>query len=195
MWFYCVCRSIKWYATLHCLLTRTAGDGLVQSTSTSYRSNPQVLSDISEVSFDEICDDLNTQLEHFNALGSGWSLQEIQNLTISCGNFRPLAPTRGAWQRGSSYIPTPTELVRKQAIINVQNNGNRCFMYAVLSALHPADKHSERVSKYTGFIESYNWTNISFPTPLKEIRVFERHSEDIRTNVYVFQEKQLLPCT
>ena len=62
-------------------------------------------------------------------------------------------------------------------------------MYAVLSALHAAAKHSECMSMYSDFEQLYNWTNISFPTPLKETRVFERNNEDIRINVYAFQER------
>ena len=47
-----------------------------------------------------------------------------------------------------SYVPLPDVLASKKAIINVQNKKNKCFLWAILSALHPADGHSNRVTKY-----------------------------------------------
>ena len=42
-------------------------------------------------------------------------------------------------QRGAGYIDLPANIRNKRAVINVKNKDNRCFEYAILSALH----HSE----------------------------------------------------
>ena len=188
-----MCSSIKWYAILHCQLYRSVDD-FVQAITSSFRTDPQVLADISEFDIHDMRNNLNSQLANFRSLESGWNLVEIIKLELHIGNFRPLAQTRGALQRGSSYIPTPPELVRKQAIINVQNTDNCCFMYAVLSALHSADKHSECVSKYTRFIDLYNWSDLTSPVPLKYIRKFERNNPNLRINVYVLERRQMIPA-
>ena len=68
--------------------------------------------------------------------------------------------------RGTSYIPLTTVLANKKVIINVQNDDNKCLKWSVLSALHPANKHSYRVSKYkkweNGLNEALN--GIEYPS-------------------------------
>ena len=49
--------------------------------------------------------------------------------------------------RGISYIPLPKELANKKAIINLKNNDNLCFKWAVTRALNPLDKNAERIDK------------------------------------------------
>ena len=50
--------------------------------------------------------------------------------------------------RGSSYVDLPEQIKNKQGI-NAKNN-DKCFMWAVLSALHHSDikRDHDRVSKY-----------------------------------------------
>ena len=49
--------------------------------------------------------------------------------------------------RGSSYIPTPQSLVKKMALVNVQNEDLNCFLYAILASLFPAERNTEIISK------------------------------------------------
>ena len=41
---------------------------------------------------------------------------------------------------GSSYIPLPDFIFRKNAIVNIQNKNEKCFLWSVLTYLHPADR-------------------------------------------------------
>ena len=55
--------------------------------------------------------------------------------------------------RGSSYIELPKELAVKKAIINMKNEDDQCFKWAVTRALNPVDKNAAdnrlyRVSKH-----------------------------------------------
>ena len=45
------------------------------------------------------------------------------------GDYEPLSG-------GSSFKPLPPFLKKKRAVVNVRNHNNRCFGYAVLSALY-----------------------------------------------------------
>ena len=60
--------------------------------------------------------------------GSGWIFQSIENLFLKVDRFNPL--------KGEGYIGLPTAIKSKKAVINVQNKDNRCFEYAIFSALH-----------------------------------------------------------
>ena len=48
---------------------------------------------------------------------------------------------------GSSYIPLLKFLASKKAIINLKNEDDECFKWAITRALNPVDKNSERIDK------------------------------------------------
>ena len=62
-------------------------------------------------------------------MGSNWQFRSVVNLDVNAEVYRPL--------RGNSCIPLPKELANKKAIINLKNNDNLCFKWAVtLSLIH-----------------------------------------------------------
>ena len=125
------------------------------------------------------------RIDSFQTKGSGWMFQKFNYITLNLSEFDPL--------RGGSYLPTPEFLVAKKGIINVHNTDNKCFMYSVLSALHPvSDRHPERPNKYIEHIDKYNWTGIEYPTKLNTIKPFEKNNVNISINVYHY-ENGLLP--
>ena len=108
-------------------------------------------------------------LAQFQNNGSGWVFERVVQLDIHIDRYDPL--------RGSSYIPTPEELALKKAIVNVQNkNDDECFKLALTSALYPVETHTERKSKYVDNAKKLNFQNITFPTPLKDIKTFEKQN-------------------
>jgi hypothetical protein len=139
------------------------------------------------LSIDEIDDKVNEQIdllekriEDFQGRGSGINHFIIRSIDININKYKPLT--------GSSYIPTPKKLASKKAIINVQNEDNKCFMYSVLSALHTPEQDAQRVSKYSEFIKLYNWEGIEFPTPINQISKFEKKN-NISIYVYSYDDK------
>ena len=60
---------------------------------------------------------------------------------------------------GRTYIPTPSSLLAKKAVINVKNNDNLCFIYAVLAKLkeNVITQNRERVSKYLPFMSELKY--------------------------------------
>lgn len=101
------------------------------------------------------------KLEEFQEKDSGWALSAIINLAVCINKFTP--------QLGSSYIELPSQIRRKEACINVKNDDDACFAWAVLSALYPADKDPQRVSKYQHHIKDLNLSNILMPMTIKQI--------------------------
>ena len=68
--------------------------------------------------------------------GSNWYFKEVVRLEIHTVGYKPI--------RGSSYIPLPDFIMRKKAIINIQNRDNKCFLWSVLRYLHPANRDENR---------------------------------------------------
>lgn len=121
------------------------------------------------------------KIDDIQLQGSGFSLSEIKDLNVQVGSFEPYA--------GSTFIDLPKELKNKRAIINVRNDDNKCFMYAVLSALYPVKEHAQRTGQYKQFENTLNFTGIKFPVELKEITKFELQNLNISINVYMYDEE------
>lgn len=81
---------------------------------------------------------------------SGWSLSKIINLQVNINKFTLMT--------GSSYIKLPKEIEIKHACINVQNNDECCFLWALMSALYPVEKNSSRVTSYPHYSGILNLT-------------------------------------
>jgi hypothetical protein len=82
--------------------------------------------------------------------GSGWRLRRVTQLEIHIGEFQPL--------RGKKHEPLPKSIASKKAIINMKNDDDECFKWAVTSALNPTDTHPEIISgKLKQQSKEMNW--------------------------------------
>ncbi|XP_051176668.1 uncharacterized protein LOC127291526 [Leptopilina boulardi] len=115
------------------------------------------------------------RMEDFQEKDSNWKLQSIQRLEVNINMYNPM--------HASSYIDLPSAIKSKQACINIHNTDNQCFKWSILSALHPIEKHSDRVAKYRQFQDTLNFTGIEFPVALNNISKFEMLN-NISVNVY-----------
>ena len=85
---------------------------------------------------------------------------------------------------GSSYIKLPDEIEKKKAVVNVKNDDNRCFEWAILSALYPTDVHGERMSNYKKYLNTLDFTGITFPMQVTSIKRFQKLNPGIAVNVF-----------
>ena len=53
--------------------------------------------------------------------------------------------------------------------MNVQNDDNECLKWALLSALHPAQRNAFRVSNYTVYQDELDFSGVEFPATLADI--------------------------
>ena len=132
-----VFRSIQYYVTVDMELGRDSEVGF-QLNPGYFRTRPRMASDITDVDLSLIQRDVEEQLDNYNQRGSGWNLIKLSKFVIHYVKYHPFV--------GASFIPTPDYLKRKHAVINVQNEDNECFKWAILSCLFPAH-HSDRVSQ------------------------------------------------
>ncbi|XP_017494371.1 PREDICTED: uncharacterized protein LOC108382510, partial [Rhagoletis zephyria] len=101
---------------------------------------------------------LKIEFELKEIKGSGWTFLSTKFLTISINEYKPLT--------GSSYIELPKWIQSKKAVINVKNDDQECFKWAILS-----------------FENKLNFRGISFPTSINQISKYEEQN-DLVINVY-----------
>ena len=119
-------------------------------------------------------------LAKYQKLGSGWRLLSVEMLEIFITKFKPL--------NGKSYKPFPKLIVKKKAVINMENDDDQCFKWAVTRALNPVGNNPQRIKRILKTqAEKYNWNDIEFPTKLKDIHKFEKNN-NINVNVFSFDE-------
>ena len=144
-----------------------------------------ILSEGHSVDFQEVVDVLNELVSNFSTRGSGYVLAYVKSLKISLVPFRPL----GASDFGGTYIKTPRWLAVKHAAINVRNNDERCFLWAILSALYPVDQNTQRVKKYKRYENTLDTRDLEFPVAPNKIHVFERRNPSIAIHCLAYDEK------
>ena len=147
-------------------------------------------SDNIEIMFGDDNDDIIEQL--FESLLKKYE-ENLQNkmrgseFEFDGANFLYYDFNKTSINRGGSYIDSPKWLKDKKSTINLKNNDDKCFQYAVTLALN-LDKiknDPQRVSKIKPFIEKYNWEDIDFPSTSKDWKKFECNSEVALNILYV----------
>ena len=143
--------------------------------------------DIEEV-FNEMVDEIETAIQRTeNAEGSGWKLESIINITLHTAKWDPL--------NAGSYMELPAFLKNKNAIINMKNQDEKCFMWCVLRALNPKDNHPERIDKdLKSKQNTLNMEGIRYPVSFRDIDRFESQNPTISISVMGFnQDDRIYP--
>ena len=84
--------------------------------------------------YDEMVDEIEEEMQKTReAVGSGWRFEKVIKLVLHTTKWEPIY--------GSSYMPLDPYLANKKALINMQNEDDKCFMWSVLRALYPKDNH------------------------------------------------------
>ena len=94
--------------------------------------------DVNEL-YDTMIDKVMENIANFQMQCSNWTFKFINALVMHTVAYEPF--------QGSSYIPLPRERGMKKAIINLKNENDECFRWAVLRTMNPTDKHPERIDK------------------------------------------------
>jgi hypothetical protein len=90
-----------------------------------------------EAVIDRLFEALHTKITEYEGRGSGLVLQRIVRVTLKLCKFKPF--------HGKGYgLGSPQWLTFKQAVINIKNRDNRCFLYAVALGRHLVDVKTHR---------------------------------------------------
>ena len=69
---------------------------------------------------DSTYENLESAIEDFQQRGSGWIFDKLIALDLHLLEFDPL--------RATSYIPLPTYIQNRKAVINIKNKDEKCFL-------------------------------------------------------------------
>ena len=81
-------------------------------------------------------------------------------------------------------------LINRGATINMKCIDGESFKWSVTRALNPTTKRSERITKVLiQQSKNYNWDSIDFPTPLEQVKTFEKNN-NVLVNVFGFDDER-----
>ncbi|XP_070153659.1 uncharacterized protein [Polyergus mexicanus] len=139
------------------------------------------LSDLQEWYGKRVIDATLASLEEFQERDSGWALSRILNLTVNVNKYNSM--------HAGCHVQIPREIALKKAVVNVRSADNACFAWAIVAALYPVEKNTERSSRYPHYSTVLNLEGVEFPMTLNGITRFERIN-DISINVYTVRDKK-----
>ena len=183
-------RNIKTILYLHCLMVRIdsiTGEKVEKEFAFHSKGLKLVLEETDESElYNEMVDEIEEEIQNVqNAEGSGWVFLKVKKLVLHTTRWEPLY--------GSSYMPLDPYLANKKALINMQNEDDKCFMWCVLRALYPKVNHPERIDKdLKSKQDSINMKGIHYPVDLKAIDRFETQNPNISISVVGYNKVDLV---
>ena len=181
-------RNIKVRLYLNCIMKRSDPDGFTIIKKFAFHSIGQKIiteaTDPHEI-YNEMREEIEEKLQEVeHAEGSGWVFVEVENLTLHTDIWDPI--------KANSYIKLPDKLKNKNAIVNMTNKDNKCFLWCVLRALNPSkDKHPSRIDGDLKSKENtLNMEGIPYPVNLKDIKRFEKQNPDISVSVLGYSKDE-----
>ncbi|KAJ8665809.1 hypothetical protein QAD02_007471 [Eretmocerus hayati] len=172
-------RSLKADLTFHAYFSLNNGKRSLKHFRVPYQSFLKTTN--VEKWFDQAIKIILERMHDFNEMESGWALEEIVDIKTNIVKTNPI--------KGSSFIPTPEYIRKKNAVFNIRCRRNDCFACSVVAGLRPCIKKSaqqnERSSYPTWKHMLINFGDIEFPVSLEDIPEFERLNP--RICVYVYQ--------
>ncbi|XP_034944281.1 uncharacterized protein [Chelonus insularis] len=171
--------NLKVNFVLACKFSNQTNDGTVVEIKYFSVKNEAILpsTDIKKHFLENVVDELLTKVEDFQERDSGWSLVEIDHLQVNINRYQPLSAGQ------STFIPLPKFIQQKKAVLNIKNNDQCCFFWAVTAALYPVFKNSTRTSSYPYYESVLKCEGINCPTTIHDVPKFEKLN-DLAINVY-----------
>jgi hypothetical protein len=177
-------RQTKINFVLTCTMERVdMKSGEVDSVDVPFLSMNEIILDSTNINeiYRNATEKITESIASFQLRGSNWRFKTVKQFNINTIIYKPL--------KGSSYVPLPTILANKKAIINMKNDDDQCFKWCITRALNPAEKDSERITKILRLqSEKINWDGIEFPVAADAniISRFERNN-NISINVFGYE--------
>ena len=122
--------AVKMYINMQMTMIRKDRFGIKERGTFYFQGSTRLLLRASQIpemlqaSTQKIVQSFDEFLRH----GSGWILESIDYLRLYTAEYAPM--------QGKSYIPTPDSIKCKQAIVNIHNEDDRCFEYAIIASQH-----------------------------------------------------------
>lgn len=112
-------------------------------------------------------------------------MNEILTLRININQYCPIS--------ASGYVDLPKNIKNKNAVVNIKNNDEFCFLWAVISALYPAKSNLNNPASYPHFKNVLKFDGINFPMQIKNVPKFEKMN-NLRINIfYLKNNNEIVP--
>ena len=180
-------RNIKTILYLHCLMVRQDPGGSPTIKKFAFHSKDLKLvlegTDVSEL-YNEMKEEIEEEIQKVQeAEGSGWQFLNVIKLVLHTTRWDPI--------NAGSYIDLPEALKNKKAIINIQNEDDKCFMWSVLRALYPKDTNPQRVDNdLKSKQDSINMKGIRYPVNFRDIDRFESQNPEISITILGYNKDE-----
>jgi RNase H-fold protein (predicted Holliday junction resolvase) len=130
--------------------------------------------------YDEASEKISNDISEYQKNGSGWTLKMVVRMIVKITKYQIV--------RGAGFSELPKFIVDKWTIINIKNEDDMCFKYAVTRAVHPVERKANTVSKLLRKqTEEYNWEGLTFPVAVKDVKTFSKNN-NIGVNVFGIEE-------
>ncbi|GBN08562.1 Protein glass [Araneus ventricosus] len=179
--------AVKWYGVVKAVFKRESEDGGEERVSPYFRSNVQIelvgdtVGDHVPASFTKIFE----AVDEFIRRGSGWILDKIVHFELCVAKYQPL--------RVSSYIILPKKLADTKAVLNIQNEEQKCLACCLIThKLNILAHDSFRVSHYTPHEQKIKLDGVECPVPLNKIPIVERLN-NLSIHVFGYEENEVFP--
>ena len=176
-------KPVKVQIRLECIMEKT--DPITGEVTTdsyypsSFTSNIFPTTNFSE-KYDEASEKISNDISEYQKNGSGWTLKKVVRMIVKITKYQIV--------RGAGFSELPKFIVDKGTIINIENEDDMCFKYAVTRALHPVERKANIVSKLLRKqTEEYNWEGLTFPVAVKDVKTFSKNN-NIGVNVFGTEE-------
>ena len=89
--------------------------------------------------------------------------------------------------KGSQYIDLPPKVKNSKAVINIQNDDDKCFLRSVLAHLYEANHNRQRIEHYIPYETELNMNRILYPVARKDVPKFEKQN-NISVDVFGYED-------
>ena len=181
-------KGIKWFLTLFVRFVKFNENDEAVYAEPIFRSINFTLTNGAEIKeqLAKAYKNLYVSYQNFERDGSGWSIDQILKMEVNIAEYVPLS--------GSSYLPLPPKIAKKKAVLNIQNEDQKCFLWSIVASLHPVSRadHPSRVANYVQYERDLNTEEMDFPVSLSQIGRFEKKN-NISVNVFGFEKNEIFP--
>ena len=117
---------------------------------------------------------------------SGWIIESVDTEYVNISIYSPLS--------GSTYIELPCRSKNSmKSLINIKNNGNKCFLWCYVRHLNPLKIHPERITiADKNMVNDLDYKGIEFPVSKKDFNKIEKKN-NIWINVFCYENKLVYP--
>ena len=181
-------RNIKTILYLHCFMVKIdpiTGKKVTKEFAFHSKGLKLVLEETDENElYDEMVQEIEEEIQKTEmAEGSGWVFLNVKKLVLHTTRWDPI--------NAGSYIDLPEALKNKQAIINMKNQDEKCFMWSILRALNPKNKNAERVDNdLKSKQDTINIQGIRYPVNFRDIDRFEHLNPNISISVLGYNKEE-----